>query len=73
MSAGLTQQVYLTSGSFSTAMNDNVSSSKCVCCGRFVGISTNDRDLCGSCDEDIPDHIPEEQYLAYMKELWRKK
>jgi hypothetical protein len=45
----------------------------CVCCGRDIGLPSGSRGLCDGCDEDIPDHIPEEQYLTYMKELWRKK
>lgn len=45
----------------------------CVCCGRSVGLPSGGRGLCDGCEEDIPDYIPEEQYLVYMKELWRKK
>jgi RNA polymerase-binding transcription factor DksA len=44
----------------------------CICCGR-VGLPSGDRGLCDGCDEDIPKHIPEEQYVTYMKELWRKR
>jgi hypothetical protein len=45
----------------------------CVCCGRTLGLPNGDRGLCDACEEDIPNHIPKEQYLTYMKELWRIK
>ena len=46
---------------------------KCICCGRNLGLPMGFRGLCDGCEEDIPNHIPENQYITYMKELWRKK
>ncbi len=46
---------------------------RCACCGRGLGLPNGDRGLCDGCEEDIPKHIPQEQYLTYMKEFWRKK
>lgn len=46
---------------------------KCKCCGREDGLPHGSRGLCDGCDEDIPEHIPYEQYIIYMKELWRKR
>jgi len=46
---------------------------KCKCCSRNIGLPSGSRGLCDGCEEDIPNHIPEEQYKEYMKELWRKK
>jgi hypothetical protein len=71
--AGLTGTTYLTSSSFSQTMNSQVIQRDCKCCGRKIGFPSGDRGLCDGCEEDIPNHIPEEQYLTYMKELWRIK
>jgi hypothetical protein len=46
---------------------------ECKCCGRDLGLPRGSRGLCDGCDEDIPKFIPKEQYLTYMKELWRKR
>ena len=70
MTTGLTG-TYLTSGSFSPSMQTFIHD--CKCCGRNIGLPSGNRGLCDGCDEDIPKHIPKEQYLTYMKELWRKK
>ncbi len=50
-----------------------IDNSKCRCCNRVMGLPRGSRGLCDACDEDIPNHIPEEQYVKYMKEYWRKK
>ena len=52
---------------------DGTSWHKCKCCDRKLGLPNGNRGLCDACDEDIPNHIPPEQYLTYMKELWRKR
>lgn len=64
---------YTTSGAYSMSQGNFNGSHKCVCCDRQLGLPNGDRQLCDSCDEDIPDHIPPEQYITYMKELWRKR
>lgn len=45
----------------------------CKCCGRGLGLPSGSRGLCDGCEEGIPDYIPEEQYVKYMKEYWGKK
>jgi hypothetical protein len=64
---------YTTSGAYSPVMNAQGFPHHCVCCDRQLGLPSGDRGLCDGCDEDIPHHIPREQYLTYMKEKWRKR
>ncbi len=70
---GVFNKTYLTSGSLSPSLDSQVFSHLCTCCGRKMGLPSGDRGLCDGCEEDIPRHIPKEQYLTYMKEFWRKK
>ncbi len=63
--------------------NSNVFKYRLICIGCGCKLYSSDKKdvienkkfgiICYTCSNTIPDHIPEKQHTAYMKELWSRK